>query len=162
MDNRAEQINSRGCVYFGQKDYVSAFKFFSEAARLGDYNGVYNVGYCYFNGYGVQKDMNKAIGILSKVALQPGAKQADAQYICGLIMYSLSSDREKAQEWFTMAAEKGHAWANYQLGVMSMGNKRDLAKYHFKEAMRLASNDYELQIKAKKMYKAAVISNFFG
>ena len=161
MDNRAEQLNSRGCKYLNDKDYVSAYKYFLEAARLGDYNAIYNVGYCYFNGYGVPKNYDKAMNILGRIAFTICPMQSNAQYLCGLIMHSKGEELDKARIWYSRAADNGHAWAKLQLGRTYINEDKQLARHYIQEAMQCAANDYELHNQAKKLLKLTKIVQFF-
>lgn len=160
MDNQAEQLNSRGYKYLNDKDYVSAYKYFLEAARLGSYNAIYNLGYCNFNGYGVPKNYDKAMNILSEVAFIECPIQSNAQYLCGLIMHRKGEDFDKVRVWYSKAADNGHAWAKFQLGRTYIDENRQLARYYIQEAMKCAPNDYELHSQAKKLLRLITVVNF--
>lgn len=153
MANRAEQLNDKGYQYLKEKDYVSAYKYFLEAARLGNAHAIYNLGFCYFNGYGVAKNAGKAMKLLTKVALEPCSVQTQAQYLCGLIEHDNNPDLESARLWYEMAAESGHAWAKLQLGRTYLKENELIAEQYIKDAMRAAPNDYQLQNEAKKLSK---------
>lgn len=60
-----------------------AFKMFMETAKTGDQEGIYQIGNCYEQGWGVDKDNQKALEYFSKVE----HVFADAPYRIGAIYY---------------------------------------------------------------------------
>lgn len=85
----------------------------------------------YLNGYGVQKDYQKATKWFIKAA---GQGDATAQCSLGFMYvrgYGVKKSYQKAIEWFTKAADQGYARAQYNLGVMYLngnGVKKDYQK----------------------------------
>lgn len=156
MNKNAAELNSKGCNYLNAKNYVYAFKYFVEAARLGDSNAIYNIGYCYFNGYGVSKDYKKAYQYLSRFVKTKSNLADNAAYLCGLMFdnggYGIKSDSIKAAEFYCAAADNGkHPWALLNLGRLLMLNEDyDSAKEYMETAMQAAPNDHELQKTGKK------------
>ena len=64
------------------------------------------LGDCYYYGYGISKDLTKAIECYTKAANQGDAK---AQYNLGLCYYygqGVSQDYEKAFHWYEKAANQ--------------------------------------------------------
>ena len=43
-----------------EKNYEEAFKWYSLAAKNGSLAGQYQLGWCYFEGFGVNMDVNRA------------------------------------------------------------------------------------------------------
>ncbi|KAF0553039.1 HCP-like protein [Gigaspora margarita] len=50
-----------------EKDKHKTFKSYQKSAEMGDVYGVFNVGYCYFNGIGVKKDIFMALIYISSI-----------------------------------------------------------------------------------------------
>ena len=95
-------------------------------ATEGDAIAQFNLGLCYHNGDGVEKDDEKAVEWYTKAAEQG---HPDAQYTLGMVYgYPWSyegvvQDFKKAVEWFALAAEQGHSEAQFILGLCyDMGN----------------------------------------
>ena len=68
-----------------------------------------NLGVCYSNGTGVEKDEQKAVELYQKAAEQG---DANAQYNLGWCYESgtaVEKDEQKAVEWYKKAAEQGYA-----------------------------------------------------
>ncbi|RUS28805.1 hypothetical protein BC938DRAFT_481428, partial [Jimgerdemannia flammicorona] len=93
--------------------------------------GMYDLGYAYFYGYGVQLDEQAAYNWFSKAA---DAGLADAQWwagLCRLYGHGTTSDPKDAYALFLMAADGGHARAMFFVGTEYIeGNylRRDLIK----------------------------------
>ena len=54
-------------IFCSAKQYENAYGFFEKGASLGDKKCNFGLAYCYFNGYFVDKDINKAIEIVSQI-----------------------------------------------------------------------------------------------
>src|SRR5437660_956777 len=84
-----------------------------KAAEQGYANAQYNLGWCYDNGTGVEKDEQKAVEWYQKAAEQG---YANAQYNLGVHYANgtgVEKDKPKAVEWYQKAAEQGDAYAQY-------------------------------------------------
>jgi len=109
------------CSTFGEdvaKEKVTA-EMYRKAAVNGDAKAQYNLGLCYYNGNGVNKDMEKAVEWYLKAAEQG---HAEAQYALGQCYYyssGVNKDISKAVGWYRKAAEQGHAEA--QMKLKSLG-----------------------------------------
>ena len=82
-----------------------------ERAEKGDADAQYNLGVCYYNGYGVAQDKGEAVKWYRKAAEQGFA---DAQYWLGVCYYNgygVAQDYDEAVKWIRKAAEQGHAKA---------------------------------------------------
>ncbi|MGB0372532.1 MAG: tetratricopeptide repeat protein [Opitutales bacterium] len=93
---------SEGSFYF-EPNEDEAFRWFKKAAAGGDVFGTSNTGVRYYNGWGVEKDLEQAFIYFEKAAKMgnPYATMRTAE------MYALgeyvSQDYEKALEWFQKA-----------------------------------------------------------
>ena len=95
-----------GCV---MKSYAMAFKWFRKAAMQGHAKAQYQLGKCYKNGEGVEKDRVKAFLYFTKSAKQDNANAQLALGKCYLKGKGVASDRAKATMWLKKAVknEKG-------------------------------------------------------
>lgn len=166
MDNWTSQLNQKGNDYLNHKDYISAYKYFSEAARLGDSYAIYNVGFCCFHGYGTPKNYTKAFQILKKfVNINSLDLSINSSYLCGLMLdsggYGITSNKSEAAEYYCKAAEKGHCWSLLMIGKLSLEySNLSNAKEYIEQAMEFAPNDYELQNYGRKLLKAIKLKKF--
>ena len=120
--NDAEEAYNIGCDYcYGengkQKDYPEAVKWFRKAAEQGHTFAQYNLGVCYYNGWGVPQDYSEAVKWYRKAAVQG---YADAQCNLGYCYHSgqgVPKDFSEAVKWCRKAAEQGHAGAQTFLGI---------------------------------------------
>jgi TPR repeat protein len=67
-------LNELAQIYMEKQDYEKAFKIYSKSALQNNALAQYNIGILYYNGTGVEKDLQKAFEWVSKAAAQ------DSQY----------------------------------------------------------------------------------
>ncbi|EAS02454.2 Sel1 domain protein (macronuclear) [Tetrahymena thermophila SB210] len=106
--------------YGVKKDYQMSFSIFQSLSDQGDTISLNGLGYLYYNGYGVKKDQRKAISLFKKSA---SLKDVNGMYNYGVIHMLPSTDihlRDKqiAHQYLNLASEKGHALAQYALGLL--------------------------------------------
>ena len=99
-----------------KKDYMKAFEWYSKAAAQGYAKAEYNVGYCYENGIGVEKNVVKAFEWYSKAAAQGFAMAEHAVGYCYENGIGVEKNVVKAFEWYSKAAAQGFAMAEYAVG----------------------------------------------
>ena len=114
----AEAQNALGEAYYDGKgvteNLTEAVKWFTKAAEQENAKAQYNLGICYYYGYGVQyRDRGEAVKWYTKAAEQGNA---DAQTSLGYY-YEENHNPKKAVEWYTKAAEQGLPIAQCNLGV---------------------------------------------
>ncbi len=166
MSERSEQFNSKGVKYLNEKDYVSAVKYFVEAVRLdGNLNAAYNLGYCFFNGYGVDKNYKLALEYFDLFRNLKGNVANNAMYLSGLIYdnggYGVKCNRVQAKKFYYKAAENGHSWALLQFGrILQLEGDYRTSKEYIQTAMKSSANDYELQKEGKRLLKWNRVSRF--
>ena len=105
-----------------------------ENAELGHATAQNNLGYCYENGLGVEKDFIAASNWYRKAANQGYSL---AQYNMGRCYYyggGVEKNLEKAAEWFLKAIEQGHLGAQTMLGDCYDGE--EAFKLHLNAAER--------------------------
>ena len=91
----------------------------------------FNLGRCYDDGIGVEKNHSKAVEWFAKAAEQG---HSSGQYMLGLSCYfgdGIKKDYKKAFEWFAKAAEQGNPDGQWRLGncyYYGNGVEKDFAK----------------------------------
>lgn len=112
--------------YFGKKgvsiNYSEALRWCRLAVDGGRYEAAYMLGNMYAAGEGVPKDDVEAARWYHKTAEMDFCPW-DAWYKLGLIYrdgIGVPKDSEKAWDWLDQAARKGHADAQYALGMMQL------------------------------------------
>lgn len=103
-----------------QKVFSQSYQAFRTAADHGDPNGLYNVGMCHMNGYGVPADGNKALKCFMAAAASghPEAiNNLGGFYRDGIVV---QKDPAKAMQFFAKSADFGNAYGelNYALGLL--------------------------------------------
>ena len=58
-----DYCNEKGRSFLASKEYDKALFYFNFASSLGDAGAIYNLGVCYFNGLGVEKDENEGVDL---------------------------------------------------------------------------------------------------
>lgn len=111
-----------------------AIQYFEAAAVKNDEEAQYRLGYIYYKGIGVKKDLAKAEKWLGLAALEPYKMLPDkkghpkAQYLMGIIHYhrieagQTEADYEEAANFFRLAANRGHKKSRHILMLMYYGN----------------------------------------
>ncbi len=87
-------------------------------AKRGNARAQFQLGFIYFNGYGVTKSYEKAFDLF-KQAAEKG--HALAQFNLGFMYYhgeGVIQNFEMAVHWYEKAAKQGHPNAQFNLGVM--------------------------------------------
>ncbi len=118
-EEKAKEIDwlvCKGKECYSNCDYESAITMFKQAAELGNAEGQYELGKCYFEGKGVPCDENQAFSWW-KLSAEQG--HMFAQYRLGTEIPEDLEDNEKVIEgvkWLEMAAKQGYAEAQWQLG----------------------------------------------
>ena len=96
-----------------------SFTYFKRAAEQKDANGFYNLGMCYFNGYGCKMDKDKAFDCF-RTAAEDGHPEA-INNIGGLYRDGVVVEQDPviATKWFAKSAALGNAYGllNYALAL---------------------------------------------
>ena len=66
--NDPNAFSQMGVIRGKEGDYDKAVEYYTKAAKLGDVDAHYRLGYMYYNGHGVEKDEEKVIHYLEKAA----------------------------------------------------------------------------------------------
>lgn len=126
-----------------KKDYEEAFKYFEKAANLGNSHSLSEIAKCYEFGWGVPKDLDKAIEYYLKSG--NSEKASSVYHHLGWIFEQgkgVEKDEKKAVEYYKKAADLGNPIAKNDLGYCychGIGVDKDLdkAKKYLKEAANL-------------------------
>ncbi|MCQ2372707.1 MAG: sel1 repeat family protein [Phascolarctobacterium sp.] len=101
-----DDLNDELCLPY--KDNRKACKYFKMAAELGHISAQYELGYCYKEGCGVERNIDEAVKWYRMVAEQG---MAEAQYELAEL-YAQGREIEKniieTQKWYKAAAEQGY------------------------------------------------------
>lgn len=134
-----------GDKYFSEKKFEEAFKHYSEASDLGSPVAQYNLATCYRYGFGIGKDMDKAVEYYQKAAalghadakkmlegLVSPTKQDDNKPVLSADeLFKLGWDYDnkkeyaKAVEYYRKAKELGNTRASKQLESLESVNPTD-------------------------------------
>jgi TPR repeat protein len=141
-------LNKLGSIYYsgsyGQKqNYSAAFDNYDKAVKLGDIKGCVYLGYMYANGYGVDKNIAKAIEYYKR------DNSALANNNIGWIYEKgdgVEKDLEKAAGYYQKSSDAGNATAT-----------RNLARFYrdgiqFRKDMEKAIELYKKAAKAGDKY----------
>lgn len=90
---------------------------YREAARRGDAEAQYRLGWCYEDGRGVDKDMREALHWLRKAAGQGHAAAQNHLGWCYRNGVGVEQDAAEAVRWFRSSAELGYASGQCNLGL---------------------------------------------
>ncbi len=113
----ADDYLQEGIGYFNAKNYGNAVESFQKSSSMGNHVATSNLGICYENGFGVEKDPVKAVEMYQKAADNGyvGAKRNLAN--CYYYGVGVERDYYKAVELFQQAAENGDPNAQNTLGI---------------------------------------------
>ena len=98
-------------------EYEILFKKHEKAAAQGYTQTQHNLGVCYYNGRGVEKDEQKAVEWYQKAAEQGYAQAQKNLGVCYRHGTGIEKDEQKAVEWYQKAADQGHVRARSCLHI---------------------------------------------
>lgn len=105
-----------GKEYYDNGDYANAFEQFKQGAELGFADVQAVLGYCYANGEGVAKDLEKAFSWFKKSAEQENALGQYYLSLCYLNGEGVDKDIIQGLKWLEKAAKQGDVHAQIELG----------------------------------------------
>jgi uncharacterized protein len=144
-----------GFYYSNIENDEKAFYWFCQAADQGDSISQSSVGYNYFRGKGVDKDIDKAEFWLLKCSEQNTDGSDYAEYYLGKLYQYERNAIKDAMYWYEKSAARGYMWAQSDLAeIYARGDHVDK---DFKKAFELyekAANQGEVDSQASlgKMY----------
>lgn len=121
--------NILGMFHLNHRNFSEALTWFRKAEAQGNLQAISNLGFMYYNGFGVPQSDSKAFEFYLKAAEKGNA---GAQNNIGM-MYSqgrgVKQDYKRACLWYKKAADQGDSTAQNNLGYMfenGMGVKQNL------------------------------------
>lgn len=147
IDRDAAHVDSAK-VWYTNAIEDGAIEWFIEKAEEGVPQIQAQLGYCYTNGIGVEKDENKGLHWTRQSAENGNAR---GQFNLGVYFQEMN-DMEKAVEYYTKSANQGYVYAQHNLGRIYSVNFQDKAKaiYWYEKA---ANQEYPLsQSKLAALY----------
>jgi TPR repeat protein len=124
----SHSLNSLGEIAYTHKDYPKAVKYYQESKENPD--ALYNLGFMYRYGYGVEKDLKKAVELFICCG-ELGNK--DVTYALADI-YELNADKD-CFKWMEKCAELGNDDMQSALGdIYIKEGKYDLALIYYKQS----------------------------
>ena len=99
------------CGCSPKDEEVEKVKSYRKAAEQGNAKAQYNLGVCYENGYGVEKNYFKAVKWYRKAAEQGLADAQNNLGVCYYFGYGVEKNYSEAVKWWRRAAEQGNAKA---------------------------------------------------
>ena len=126
-----------GQYYLLAEEYGQALPWLQKAAKRGDAEGLYGLGFCYETGYcGKDTDIKKAAKYYKKAARKnsPGGLYRTALFLHDGT--AMKADPKKALEYMRRAAEKGNMDARLFLASAYFEGNTDGIKQDYKEAAK--------------------------
>ena len=125
-----------GIYYSAIQDYVNAVEHYKKAAEKGETSALINLGKCYYNGHGVERNYSEAFKLFSKAA-EMGFDEAERLLgECYLHGNGAVKDIGMAIKCYTGPSERGDVLAQSSLGICFYlrQNYSDAAKWFQKAA----------------------------
>ncbi len=133
--NHAKAAHVMSIAYRGGqgviKDEAASLEWLKKAAELGAPRAQNSLGDRYFDGDGLAKDFAQALAWYQKAANQNDALGQRNIAYCHANGAGIPKDEVKAEEWYLKAVAQNQRDAQYELGVLYMGQKK------FKEGVQL-------------------------
>ena len=104
-----------GNYYFTKHKYEEAYMWYSKLLEINDSNALTRIGYMYYKGKGVEKDIAKAIDLFTR-ACEEDIYAVDAYIYLGDIYYKgigVEKDIEKALDLYDTASDFGGSYEAY-------------------------------------------------
>ncbi|KAJ3042561.1 hypothetical protein HDV00_007095 [Rhizophlyctis rosea] len=101
----------------GETNAVAAATWYRKAARQGHIISQHNIGVCYENGLGVEKNEKEAVNWYRKAAEQGYANAQSKLGNCYQKGKGVERNDKEAVKWYLKAAEQGDARGQFKLGI---------------------------------------------
>jgi TPR repeat protein len=119
-------------MFYEQRDFVQAVRWYEKAGNQGDIDALYNLGYMYHEGEGVARDYRKANELFLAVA-KKGRFDEQRRGVKGCSMLGNSyrygqgvpRDYVEAYKWYFLAAVQGHPDAPADMKAIEQFMSRD-------------------------------------
>jgi len=107
------------CLKAAKQGHEEAVAWCRRAAEQGDADAQFELGQCYANGRGVEKDAKEAVAWYRKAAAQDSADAQHMLGVCYIAGKGVEKDVSQCLTWFKKAAKQGHAGAQFKIGVIT-------------------------------------------
>ena len=132
-------------------DYAQAVEFYEKAAQTGSARAQYCLGNHYYDGMGVEADLEKAAKLF-RMAAEQGYERAQYNYgLCCEMGDGVPVDNEEAVKWYKKSAEQGFARAQcyladcYRYGIGIEENLQEAIAW-YKKAEAQGDEDAKKQL----------------
>lgn len=111
-------------VLNANKKYFEAFDYFTRASEKRDPTALYNLGFCYLNGYGCTKDINLAIENLTRASDMNNPQAMNALGVLYRDGVDVEGDLMKAFSYFAESAKLGNSDGQYNYAMALLNDKK--------------------------------------
>lgn len=108
-----------------RKQYEKNLPKYRKSAEKGDPKAQYKLGICYFNGYGVTKDLDEAINWFRKAAEQGDAESQNMLGYCYRNGQGVEMDYDQAIYWYDKAASQGSLMSKLSIDALKKERESD-------------------------------------
>ena len=115
-ESSSNNLCNIGDTCYEKQDYLQAFKYYTQAAQMGNVHALTRLGHCYEMGLGVEKDMSKAIKAYREAAEQDDAEGLFNLGYCYLLGKGIEANSNVALRYIHKAADLGNTDAMCCLG----------------------------------------------
>jgi hypothetical protein len=119
-------------------DYTKAFENFEAAAKLGDLQSEYAIGYLHYKGLGCTQDYTKAAKLFSNGAFHQKDNSMYFYALCFRNGYGIERNEDSARFWLTKSAALGYNQAIQELS-MTDGENNNLSAQKLVESITFAA-----------------------
>ncbi|MDR2870613.1 MAG: sel1 repeat family protein, partial [Deferribacteraceae bacterium] len=118
-DNYTKEEYNHGVSLYNEQNYAEALEYWYKAAEQGNISAQCNIGVCFYEGQGVDKDLDEAIKWFQKSATNGDMV---AQYSLGMCLEEQGHSGNFLL-WYGRAATQGYCSAEYKLGIIYYTDK---------------------------------------
>ena len=159
-------MNAFGDIYYQKREFGTAARFYRKGAEQGDPHAQDNLGKCYWEGNGVEKNYSEAVRLF-RASMKQGV--AEAQYHLGIMYYSgysVEQNYSEAVRYYRAAAEQGVTEAQFELGLMydygdGIPEDQEKANKLYWEAANSGNTDAQCRL-GEKYYNGEGVAKDYG
>ncbi|ATD64520.1 tetratricopeptide repeat protein [Neisseria weixii] len=150
--HQAFDLVEKGKDAYEAQHYVEAMTYFTQASAAGHMSAPRYIGIMYLNGYGVKKNVRRAVAEFSKAA-QWG--DATGQFWLGYCYeqgIGVTQNREQALKWYELSARQGDTYsASAMTALGRMSESEDLQEAIEWYQKSAAVGDKESRVALKRL-----------
>lgn len=129
-----------------------AFKSLKSAADAGIADAKLYLGFCYMKGWGIEKNQQEALKLISEASEKADDLRPDSQYDLAMDYYYANKKYVEAAKLFKSLAKKGNEYAMGKLGICYV--KGEGVEQNYTEAMKLLKYASEKSVLEADVYLA--------